>query len=71
MNSKKNIKINFHDENLNSLSYNELKIYSGGGWITEGIAWLLGAWEVHSSRIQMTTEEREAFIKEHGLRDHY
>lgn len=60
-----------NNEAITSLSSSDLKNYNGGGWITEGIAWLMGAWDVHSSRIQMTPAEREAFIKEHGLRDHW
>lgn len=57
--------------NLKSLSSEELNDYNGGGFLTEAIAWLAGAWSVHSERIQMSGAERAAFIEQHGLRDHY
>lgn len=61
--------LNLTDTNIKKLSLKESKNYNGGGPITEIIAWLAGAWDVHSERIQMSPSEREAFIREHGLRD--
>jgi hypothetical protein len=59
------------EEPMKSLSPSELKGYNGGGWITETIAFLKGAWDEVSKRMQMTYEERQAFIKKHGMRDHW
>jgi len=55
--------------NLKPLTSGELNNHNGGGVILETIWWLVGAWSVHSDRIQMSPSERSSFIREHGLRD--
>ncbi|HEX6981740.1 MAG TPA: hypothetical protein VF181_03170 [Balneolaceae bacterium] len=55
--------------NIKALSSKELKNYNGGGIITELIAFVAGAWSISSQEIQMSPDERAAFIREHGLRD--
>jgi hypothetical protein len=69
-----NIDINTVDDvisntNLKPLNSKETCHHNGGGVITEVIAFISGAWDIHSKRIQMSPSERAAFIREHGLRD--
>jgi len=63
------INVETYNASLKILSSKDLKDYNGGGFIFEGIAWLLGAFNEHLSRQEMSVAEKEAFIAEHGLRD--
>ena len=58
------------DLELFELNESQIIKYNGGGPIRGAISWIAGALSVDFlKKIEMTGEERRAFMQKHGLRD--